>query len=178
MKASPPKNKHATQTLMTLFIRRATLTDLEPILDLFRTTVQQINAKDYSPAQVRAWVEAADKIEHWQEKIMQDYFLVAWKSETLVGFCSLQHSGYLDTLYIHPLHQREGIARALLALMEHQASQSPYEILITDASVTARPFFEKKGFRMVAEQRKILHETELTNFRMEKILPPKLNQVK
>src|ERR687893_1761 len=44
--------------------------------------------------------------------------------------------------------------------------------VFTEASVTARPFFERQGFRVLGERRVLRLGVELTNFAMEKILPP------
>ena len=44
--------------------------------------------------------------------------------------------------------------------------------IFTEASVTARPFFERRGFRVVSERRVWRQGVELTNFAMEKSLRP------
>ena len=43
--------------------------------------------------------------------------------------------------------------------------------LHTYSSVTARPFFEKRGFRVLVAQHVEMRGLLLTNFRMEKRLP-------
>jgi putative acetyltransferase len=42
----------------------------------------------------------------------------------------------------------------------------------TEASVTARPFFERNGFRVVLEQRASCRGVEIINFEMEKRIAP------
>ena len=44
--------------------------------------------------------------------------------------------------------------------------------VFTEASVTARPFFERRGFRVVRERRVARRGVQLTNFAMEKPLRP------
>ena len=42
--------------------------------------------------------------------------------------------------------------------------------LFTEASITARPFFEAQGFSVIASQRVEKRGQMLTNFRMQKLL--------
>jgi hypothetical protein len=51
-----------------LFIRRATATDLENILQLFRETIQTINSQGYSPEQIKVWGDGALKKDRWLKK--------------------------------------------------------------------------------------------------------------
>ncbi|MBT7088103.1 GNAT family N-acetyltransferase, partial [bacterium] len=39
----------------------------------------------------------------------------------------------------------------------------------TEASITAKPFFEKRGFKVIKEQQVEKRGVKLTNFQMEKI---------
>lgn len=42
------------------------------------------------------------------------------------------------------------------------------ESIITDASITARPFFEKRGYKVIKEQQVELRGQIFTNFKMSK----------
>ena len=42
------------------------------------------------------------------------------------------------------------------------------ERIVTHASITARPFFEKRGYRTLRERRVLRHGVPLTNYHMEK----------
>ncbi len=46
------------------------------------------------------------------------------------------------------------------------------EQIVTHASITAKPFFESRGYRAVFQQHVIRHGVVLTNYRMEKYRPP------
>lgn len=72
--------------------------------------------------------------------------------------------GYLDRLYVHADHQRQGIATALCDRLE-QSVPGPFT---THASITAKPFFEKRGYTVVKEQAVERHGVLLTNFVMVK----------
>lgn len=57
-----------------------------------------------------------------------------------------------------------GIASAICDRLEEAASGN----IVTHASITARPFFEKRGYRTIKEQQVERQGILLTNFVMEK----------
>ena len=60
---------------------------------------------------------------------------------------------YLERLYVHKDHQRRGIAAALCVFLERQALKRNADgEIVTHASITAKPFFEKRGYNTVKEQ--------------------------
>ena len=75
--------------------------------------------------------------------------------------------GYLDRLYIHKEYQGRGIASALCDRLEREHPSEKYTV---HASITARPFFEKRGYAAVREQRVERHGIWLTNYVMEKVV--------
>lgn len=91
--------------------------------------------------------------------------------ETVVGFTDLEPDGHLDMMFVHAAHQRAGIATALLATVEAAACTQGLRRIFTEASITARPFFERRGFSVIARQSVEKRGQHFTNFRMEKVLP-------
>ena len=73
--------------------------------------------------------------------------------------------GYLDRLYVHANHQRQGITTKLCDRLE-AATTAP--TITTHASVTARPFFERRGYVILRSQQVTRHGLILTNFVMAK----------
>lgn len=92
------------------------------------------------------------------------YSIVAVDGEIIVGFGDIDQTGYLDRLYVHANHQGKGVAAAICNKLE-QAVQGK---VVTHASITARPFFEKRGYRIVREQQVERKGIFLTNYVMEK----------
>ena len=90
--------------------------------------------------------------------------MVAVEGETLLGFGDITPTGYLDRLYVHQDHLRQGIATALCERLEGLV-QGP---IITHASYTARPFFAQRGYRLVQAQAVERQGVQLTNFVMRK----------
>ncbi|MBC7560665.1 MAG: GNAT family N-acetyltransferase [Dermatophilaceae bacterium] len=78
--------------------------------------------------------------------------------------------GYVDMMFVSPRHQRRGVARQLLAHVEAHARSEGTPALSAEASLTARPFFERAGFTVEAEQHPVKAGVELTNYKMRKEL--------
>ena len=134
--------------------------DLPAILDLFRNTVHTVCARDYTRSQLDAWAPAELDAAAWDASLLAHRTLVAAESGMIIGFADLGPDGYLDRLYVHRDWQGRGVASALCAALPHARR--------THASLTARPFFEKRGWRVVKEQQVERRGVRLTNFVMEK----------
>ena len=76
----------------------------------------------------------------------------------------LDAAGYLDRLYVHADMQKKGIAAAICDALERTVKGK----IVTHASITARPFFEKRGYTVIKEQQVERQGVLLTNFVMEK----------
>ena len=75
----------------------------------------------------------------------------------------IDKTGDLDHLYVHKDHQREGIASGLCDKLEAHVPGN----IRTHASITARPFFQKRGYKVIKEQQVERQGILLTNFVME-----------
>lgn len=73
--------------------------------------------------------------------------------------------GYLNRLYVHKDYQGRGIASAICDKLERFANG---KLITTHASVTAKPFFIHRGYRIVREQTVIRQGIALVNYVMEK----------
>jgi putative acetyltransferase len=144
--------------------------DLDTLIELFRTTVRTVARRDYTQAQVLAW--APDHIDRtrWARRLAESETAIAEIAGAIAGFANLADNGLVDLLFVHAEHQRRGVAAALLRRLEEHARSLALPRLYTDASLTARPFFERHGFRVLATQTVTLRGETLTNFRMEKVL--------
>ncbi|MEE7458696.1 GNAT family N-acetyltransferase [Methylorubrum populi] len=140
--------------------------DLETILNLFQRSIRGIASADYAPAQIEAWSRIDRAV--WAEPPAALRRWVAWADGQAAGFADLGPGGHLDKLYVDPAHRRRGVAQALLVTAEAEAIAQGVEGLDTEASLTARPFFEAAGFRVVAQESVIRNGQALRRFRMRK----------
>jgi putative acetyltransferase len=152
-----------------LLIRPYQTTDLDAVIEIFLRAVREVSAKSYDQAQVDAWAQADRG--GWATRRLSRPTWVAVIDQELVGFTDLEPDGHLDMMFVHPAHQGAGVATLLLATVEAAATERGIKRLFTEASLTARPFFERRGFSVVAFQRLEKRGQLLTNFRMEKALP-------
>jgi putative acetyltransferase len=73
-------------------------------------------------------------------------------------------------LYVNKDFQGNGLAKLLLSEIELEAFRLKEPLLISDVSITAKPFFEKSGFQILQEQNVIVQGIEFVNYRMQKSL--------
>lgn len=147
-----------------MIIREYQPADCKALAALFYNTVHTINAKDYTKEQLNAWAPKQMNLEAWNQSLREHYSVVAI-DESIVGFGDIDKTGYLDRLYVHAAHQGKGIATAICNELEQAAAAA---IITTHASITARPFFERRGYKAVKEQQVIRNSIVLTNYLMEK----------
>lgn len=149
-------------------LRQAIESDVENITQLFFDTIQNINIRDYSQEEVDDWSSWKVDIDKWKEKMQEQYFVVAEMNNKIVGFSSLAKDGYLDFMFVHKDNQGQGVARALLSEIERKAMEQNNNMIYSDVSITAKGFFESKGFIVERQQLKKSKQKELINFRMIK----------
>jgi len=151
------------------FVRPCRPADAPALLALFRDTIRRVNAPDYSPAQVRAW--ASDDIDPaaWAEKFAGRFAVVAEVAGQPVGFTELEADGHVDRFYASADCQGRGVGKQLMAAVVAEARRLGVSRLFADVSVTARPFFERQGFRVIAPQVVTCRGEEFVNFRMERV---------
>ena len=90
------------------------------------------------------------------------------ETDEIIGFGSMEAGGYLDTLYVHPHYQRQGIAQQLLNRLEAWALARGAAGLTVEASMVAQPFFRKNGYGVIRKQKHQLLDELLINFVMQK----------
>ena len=145
-------------------LRRYKQSDCRELAELFYNTVHTVNAADYNNEQLNAWATGHVDLEAWNKSLLEHYSIVAVGNGIIVGFGDIDQTGYLDRLYVHADYQGRGIATAICNKLEQSVSGK----IVTHASVTAKPFFEKRGYKVIKEQSVERHGVFLTNFVMEK----------
>lgn len=131
-------------------IRKYVKDDLEKIINIFRDTVHKVNIKDYTKEQVVAWAHDSIDKRMWHKTLSEHYTFVAVNGDVILGFGDIADSGYLDRLYVHHDYLRQGVATLLCTKLESMIDADL--TIMTHASITAKPFFEKRGYKVVKEQ--------------------------
>lgn len=147
-------------------IRRYRQSDCWEVTELFYNTVHTVNAKDYTKEELDVWATGREDLKKWNQ-ILQDHFtVVAVDRKIITGFGDIDRTGYLDHLFVHAGYQGKGIATAICDQLENAVQGN----IVTHASVTARPFFEGRGYEVIKEQRVERQGIFLINFVMLKNL--------
>ena len=137
--------------------------DAEALARLFYETVHAVCARDYTPVQLAAWAPRPPDPAAWDASLRRRTALVAVAGGDPVGFGDIDATGYLDRLYVRRDWQRRGVGTALCARLEAAVRLATVR---THASLTARPFFAARGYRLVRAQQAERSGIWLTNFVM------------
>lgn len=150
-----------------MLLRKYQPADCEKLAELFYDTVHSVNARDYTEEQLNAWATGEVDLQQWDKSFQEHKTVIAVDGDEIIGFGDIDGTGYLDRLYVHKDHQREGVATAICDKLEGSMSGKQ---IVTHASVTARRFFEKRGYIVIAEQSVVRNGVSMTNYKMEKRL--------
>ncbi|MFR2774569.1 MAG: GNAT family N-acetyltransferase [Anaerostipes sp.] len=147
-----------------MVIREYQTLDGKELRELFYHTVHTVNAKDYTKEQLDVWAERQADLEQWNQSFQEHYSIVAVEGDMIAGFGDIDKNGYLDRLFVHADFLRKGIGTAICDRLEQKIKGK----ILTHASITARPFFEERGYKVIKEQKVERSGVLLTNFVMEK----------
>lgn len=153
-----------TQGGTSMKLRKYRESDCEAIVSLFYDTVHNVNIRDYSEIQLNVWAPKSADFKGWNKSLLETRTAVAEIENVVVGFGNIDSTGYLDCLFVHKNHQGEGIATALCDALEATANG----VITTHSSITAKPFFENRGYKLVRKQVVERQGVALINYVMEK----------
>ncbi|WP_421754346.1 GNAT family N-acetyltransferase [Croceimicrobium sp.] len=145
----------------------AKMEDLPAIKNLFEASIRQTCQADYSAAEIEAWLQTLQNKDRWEELIKQQVVWLAMADTQLAGFCSLKAGDYLDFMYVSPHHQGMGLAKLLLKAAVLEARKQGKDTLSSDISITARPFFDSQGWKVIRKNENPRGDQVLINYRME-----------
>lgn len=156
----------SSKTKIRLFEPR----DAEPIARLFQETVREVNIRDYSSRQVKAWAPDDIYFRNWIEVCSSRFTYIAEVEGEIAGFGELEPNGHIDCFYCHKNYQRRGVGSSIYRAIESKARELAIARLFTEASITAKPFFQRMGFSVIARQEVTRREETFINYAMEKLL--------
>lgn len=150
-----------------LQLRSYQSSDLPNLGKLFYETIHKVNQKDYTPEQLQAWAPTITPAA-WHERFLHTFTQIAVLKNKIVGFGNLEQMGYLDCLYVHHAYQSCGIGTAICDKLEQYAMQQGAQQITVHASITAKPFFEHRGYVLLQEQLVKRNDVFLKNYKMQK----------
>ena len=128
--------------------RRATAGDAEAVYEIVLRALRETNARDYPASVIDRLVltlpeGVASKLEEW-------HAYVAVVEGRIVGTASL-NDRTVRAVFVHPDYQGRGIGTELMNSVENAASVQSESTLSVQSSITAQPFYAKRGFKVVRE---------------------------
>jgi len=152
--------------MSTIEVRKIRRGEEIELWKLFYNTIHNINSRDYSESQIAAWAPKDFDVEVAIKKFREIDPFVAIKDGIIVGYADIQNDGYIDHFYCHHEYQGQGVGKTLFSVLEHEVLKNGIMYMYSNVSITARPFFEKMGFRVEKEQLVQVRGEQLKNYRM------------
>jgi len=86
-----------------------------------------------------------------ENRIKNNFVIVAEYKNKIVGFAELSPLGCIDMIYVHMDYLRQKIGKMLLECLIKKAKKLNFTEVFTEASITAKPFL-KQGFKVIKKQ--------------------------
>jgi putative acetyltransferase len=151
-------------------IRRYNRGEEKAVWSVYFAATRESIARDYHPELIERWAPRDQNMRQWADRLAQKNPFVAVVDGEIVGMAEIASDGFIDYFYVHPKWQDQGIGKALLATLESEASKRRVNVISADVSITAKPFFLSRGFRVTEAKSNIILGHPAPNFRMKKTL--------
>lgn len=147
-------------------VRKIRKGEEKELWELFYSTIHNVNIRDYDENQIEAWAPGDFDVDVAIQKFKDIDPFVAIKDGKILGYGDIQPDGLIDHFFCHHEYQRQGVGSALFSAIENEAEMKGITEMYSNVSITARPFFEAKGFSVEKEQYLKVRDQELKNYRM------------
>ena len=146
--------------------------DLKRCAEIFRSSIEELAAEDYSEAQREAWASRADDEPAFGARLAGALTLIATIDGAVAGFASLKGADTIDMLFVDPGFARQGAGSALVDALTKLAQARGAKRLTAEASDVAKPLLDRLGF--TAQKRNLVSVGDqwLANTTMTKTLQP------
>ncbi len=155
---------------MTVHVRLYRKADTQALAELFFDAVRMGTTEIYSKKQREAWAPNVPDVISWSARLEPATTFIAEQSDDIVGYMTLDHTGYIDLAFVRSDCLRQGVGSTLYQYLEEEAKRQNLPRLHTQASELAKPFFEKHGWTLLKSQTIRRNGTDLMNHLMEKKL--------
>lgn len=144
---------------MKFHVRQATLADGEGAIDTLRRSIAELCIPDHGgdARTLERWL-ANKTVENWARWIAQEdgIGLVAERAGRIIGVGMANLQGEIQLNYVHPEARFAGVSSALLAALEADLRACKLRDCRLESTITARPFYEGRGYRGVRGNATIL----------------------
>ncbi|MDO5042219.1 MAG: GNAT family N-acetyltransferase [Slackia sp.] len=140
---------------------------------LFCDCVHASNAADYTKRQLEAWApNDVASLDQLASRLCECYAVVAMQRKHMAGFGTVvfrdDGEAELDMLYVMPAMQGEGLGSRIVDGLEREAILRGAVSIRAFVSLTARSFFEGRGYEFVRNNIAMRRGVALLNHLMRK----------
>lgn len=136
------------------------------VTDVFYQSVHAIDNGLYSLEQKSVWAPYPIDYQKWQTRLRLKSPYVLLINERIAGFIELEDDGHIDCMYVLPKFQRRSVGSELLKYTIHKAKAQGITQLYVEASLVAKPLFERFGFVCKQKNRVRINNVVLENYTM------------
>jgi putative acetyltransferase len=144
--------------------------DAKRCAEIFRSSIDELAAEDYSEEQREAWASRGDDEQAFGAQLAAALTLLAVIEGAIAGFANLKGADEVDMLFVDPEFARQGAGGVLVEALTKLAQARGAKRLTVDASDTARPLFERQGFTAQKRNLVSIGDQWLANTTMTKTL--------
>lgn len=139
---------------------------------LYRTSVETLGPRHYSPDQVKAWASLTPAPERFETLAGNGRLsLIAEDAEgRMAGFADLEPDGHIHYLYCAPSAAGTGCAAQLIAAIQENARDRGMARLHSEASEGAKGVFVRAGFTVLHRRELRIGAVGIHNYAVEKVL--------
>jgi putative acetyltransferase len=145
----------------------ATSADADEMACLYYNTIRAVNSRDYDAERINAWSGPAPDPGMWRNRIEGKITFVACIGDMIAGFAEFEPDGHIDAFYVHHQFQGKGVGTKLLERIYEEGLKLGVSRYYLEASITAKPFFRKKGFTVTSPQDVSYRGHIFRNYNME-----------
>jgi len=155
--------------IIIMRIRKFLASDGVAVARLHRDTIRNVNSKDYPPEQIAVWAGRSTAQRARESKHSKNRYVVLDNDE-VIGFGGFSEDGELTGLYINKDYIGKGIGTRLLNKLENEARAQGFKELFLISTITARNFYERRGYSIVKKTIHKIKDQQLTVYKMKKVL--------
>lgn len=150
-------------------IRLAKDEDYAAIARLHRQTIRNVNSKDYPEDMIQVWASRTSA-QHLRDGAARCKRWVAIQDDKIIGFCDHSLDGEFWGLYVHKDYIGKGVGSRLLKTAEASLKKLGCKKIILKATITAKDFYKKQGYRVIKQAFHPINDKKLPIFVMSKKL--------
>jgi putative acetyltransferase len=153
-----------------MLIRAFRVGDEPDLHEVFHSAIHGIAIRDYTPEQVNAWAPECLDPALWADRMRGIAPFVVEHDGKPIAYADIQPSGYIDHFFVSALFARQGRGSMLMRRLHNEAAMKDIQVLTSDVSRTAQPFFKHWGFSIVEERQPVIRGVVIPNALMKKEL--------